>query len=119
MLFTLLTTDRIWQVREPRLDNVACGYFEIQENGSLSTITPVLPRESSVFERKEIFIELIGKFLSHKKIRRYTFMTSTCKSVPYLRHLTPDYVIFDQNDEEAVAHPELFIEMNEYADASA
>lgn len=119
LIFSLLTADRIWQVREPKLDNIACGYFEIQDQGTLSTITPVLPRECSVFERKDMFLELIRNFLKHKNIRRYTFLSSTCRSVPYLRHLSPEYVIFDQDDAEAVSHPELFLEMHEYSDASA
>lgn len=118
LLFSLHKNERTWQIREPRLDNVACGYFEIQEKGNTQTITPVLPRECSVFERKDLFLELIQNFLRHKKIRNYTFQTGTCRSVPYLRYLTPEQVIFEENAMEAKVFPELFMEMHQYADAS-
>ena len=82
----------------------------------MTVLTPVLPENVSAFERKEILLGMIRNAITDEQISSYTLATNTCRVVPFLRHLSPERVIYEQNDGEALAHPELFIEMSEYAD---
>lgn len=116
MFFSLQSQNHIFFIENPRLENCGRGRWEDERTKNMTVLTPVLPSDVSAFERKEIFLEMIRSALSDEKIDSYTFATNTCKVVPYLRHLSPDRIIYEQDDREAITNPELFCEMNEYAD---
>jgi UDP-galactopyranose mutase len=116
MLFSLQTQNHIYLVEHPILTNDASEKLQVMTDGAMSILRPHLPKESSVFDRKARLLRLVREFIREENITSYRFITGTCRSIPYLRHLQPELVIFDQNDEEARIYPELFVEMSQYAD---
>lgn len=116
MFFSLQSQNHIFFIENPRLENVTKARWEDERTKNMTVLTPVLPSDVSAFERKEILLGMIRTALSDEKINSYTLATNTCRVVPYLRHLSPDRIIYEQNDSEAFTHPELFCEMSEYAD---
>jgi hypothetical protein len=116
MLFSLHTANKIFLIKNPRVENVEKSSVTKSYSGLHCTVTPVLPQESSVFQKKAVLLKMIQDLILEEDIRNYSISTFTCRAVPYIRHLSPVEIEYFQNDLEAVIHPELFIEMNEYAD---
>lgn len=116
MFFSLQSRNHIFFIENPRFENVPSGRWEDERTKNMTVLTPVLPENISAFERREILLGMIKDAISDEQISSYTFATNTCRVVPFLRHLSPERVIYEQNDTEAVTNPELFIEMSEYAD---
>jgi len=116
MFFSLHSQNHIFFIENPRLENCAKSRWEDERTHNMTILTPVLPADLSAFERKEILLGMIKTAITEEGIATYTFATNTCRVVPYLRYLNPDKVFYEQNDREANTHPELFIEMHEYAD---
>lgn len=117
MLFSLHTANKIFLIKNPRIEATEDAHVTKRCSGLHCSVTPVLPKESSVFEKKTILMKMIKDLILEEDIRDYTISTFTCRAVPYIRQLSPLDIEYFQNDLEAVIHPELFIEMNEYADA--
>ena len=116
MFFSLQSQNHIFFIENPRLENCSQARWEDERTKNITVLTPVLPSDVSAFERKEILLEMIRTALSDEKITSYTLATNTCRVVPYLRHLNPEKILFEQDDREAITHPELFCEMHEYVD---
>jgi hypothetical protein len=116
MLFSLHSDNRTWSVEYPRLNSDGISTLLKLSTESFCRIVPILPREESVFERKKILVQMIRDLIIREDIRDYTFSTSTCLSVPYLRNLTPEEIHYEPDLAEVAIHPELFLEMNEYAE---
>lgn len=119
MLFSLHTADKIFLIKNPRIECTTSGEVMKKDSGLHCTVTPVLPRESSVFEKKALLLKMIRDLIIDEDIREYSISTFTCRAVPYIRHLNPTDIEYFQNDLEAVIHPELFLEMNEYAESES
>lgn len=115
MLFSLHTENRSFFIENPILTDGE-PRMNRQKFGNMILVTPYLPLDCSAFERKETFIRVIRDLIHSENIQNYTFASSTCRSVPYLRQLSPRKVVYQQNDDEAWSYPELFQEMCEYAD---
>ncbi len=116
MFFSLHHKNQIWFVENPRLENASDSHFTTEDLGNMKVMTPFLPENISVFERKEILTKLIKDFIAEEEIAHYDLATDTVRVVPYLRHLNPDKILFEENLSEAFTHPELFLEMQEYRD---
>lgn len=116
MFFSLQTQNHLFFIEYPRLENCSEGRWENERTKNLTILTPVLPSGISVFERKEIFLSMLRTALHDEEITAYTLATNTCRIVPYLRHLNPEKIIFEQDEREARSHAELFCEMHEYLD---
>lgn len=117
MLFSLHTANKIFLIKNPRIENTSEAHARKSGSGLHCTVTPVLPQETSVFEKKSLLLKMIKDLILEEDIRDYSISTFTCRAVPYIRHLTPVDIEYFQNDLEAVIHPELFLEMNEYAES--
>jgi hypothetical protein len=115
MLFSLHTANKIFLIKNPRIQDIEEGVLTKAHSGLHCTVTPLVPKESSVFEKKVLLLKMIQDLIVEEDIRDYTISTFTCRAVPYIRHLSPVDIEYFQNDLEAVIHPELFLEMNEYA----
>ena len=116
MFFSLQSQKQIYFIENPRLENCTRARWEDERTSNVTVLTAVLPDSISAFERKETLLGMIREALREEKIESYIFATNTGRVVPFLRHLSPDKIIYEQNDYEAFTHPELFCEMNEYAD---
>lgn len=116
MFFSLHHNSQIWFVENPRLGSASHSHFETEDLGNMKVLTPVLPENTSAFERKSIFLNLIKDWMNEEKITHYDLCTDTCRVVPFLRHLNPEKIMYQENISEAFTHPELFIEMQEYRD---
>lgn len=116
MFFSLHHNNQIWFVENPRFENISHSCATTEDLGHMKVMTPVLPENISAFERKEIFLGLIKDWMKEENITHYDLCTDTCRVVPYLRHLAPEKIIFEENLSEAFTHPELFLEMQEYRD---
>jgi hypothetical protein len=112
MLFSLHAKNRTYFIHHPVLVPCEAPHLFVQSN----VLTPKLPSDCSVFDRKVQLLKLLKDFITENDLHSYLFVTRTCRSVPYLRHLQPARVIYEQNDDEAGRYPELFLEMSEYAD---
>ena len=116
MLFSLHTANKIFLIKNPRVENTEKASVTKTNSGLHCTVIPVLPKESSVFQKKSILLKMIQDLIVEEDIRNYSISTLTCRAVPFIRHLSPTDIEYFQNDLEAMIHPELFIEMSEYAD---
>lgn len=103
---------------EPAIIGVATHptYFMKQSNHEVTIIQPYLPAETSVFEQKHDMLKILKELIEDEHISSYTAWTDTPKGMPFIRSLGPEVIVFDCQKDQPVKHPELELELLQYAD---
>lgn len=107
----------VFFVEEPLigLGQKACYLLQKHEQTEITIIQPYLPANLSVFERRDELTTLIKEFLTDESIEHYAIWADTPKSMPFIRYLNPEIIIYDCLLVDGLYH-ELEQEMLEYAD---
>lgn len=79
-------------------------------------VQPYLPRDVSVFERKELFMAIINQIILNQDVHSYSVWIDTPKNVPFIRNLCPQMVIHRLDPELVGRYPELEEELKQYTD---
>lgn len=79
-------------------------------------VVPYLPREISVFEKKEMMISIIKELIVDENLYDYDVRTNSPMAMPYLRTLSPVSIVYSPLAGLSEVHPELHRELLEYAD---
>lgn len=90
-------------------------FFKAEDNG-IRIIQPYLPKEISVFEQKDILLNLLKELIIDENISHYTIWTDTPKAMPYVRSLSAEIIIYDCLKDYSESHMELEKELFQYAD---
>lgn len=112
------TEERVYYIEEAKSILGADGTYHLKENedGNFS-FTPYLPKESSVFERKDILLGMLRELLFDEGIHEYEILTRTPQAMPFLRTLSPSRIVYVPTAGLGLKHPELEAELLEYTDS--
>ena len=91
-------------------------YFLRKNDHEVTIIQPYLPSEISVFERQEAALNLVKELIADEHLSHYTIWTDTPKSMPFIRHLNPEIIIYDCLKDYSKTNAELEHELFQYAD---
>lgn len=108
---------RVYFIQSPINDvSSVPTYFMQRVQNNVSLIQPYLPGEISVFQQKDMLLQILGDLLEDEHISHYTMWTDTPRAVPYMRTLSPEVIIYDCVDNQSQKNSELEKELFEYAD---
>ncbi len=91
-------------------------YFLRKGDHEVTVIQPYLPGETSVFEQKEALLNILKEFIHDENITHYAIWTDTPKTMPFVRKLSADVIVYDCLSCYLQKMPELEKELFEYAD---
>lgn len=91
-------------------------YFLRKNEHQVTIVQPYLPAETSVFEQKEALLSLLKELIFDEDINIYTIWTDTPKSMPFIRNLNSEFVVYDCVKNYSALYPELEEELFQYAD---
>lgn len=109
---------RVYFIESPILSESGENTYYIQDDASgVRIVKPYLSKESSVFEQKKALLELIKDMMKDEHIFHYSMWTDTPVAMAFIRHLSPDHIVYDCLRDYSVSHPELERELLQYADS--
>lgn len=91
-------------------------YFIKKNKMGVNIVQPYLPGDLSAFDQTQAMLKIINELLSDEHVDVYTFMTDTPKSMPLIRELDPEVVVYDCPKHYGNSHHELEQELFQYAD---
>ena len=91
-------------------------YFLKKNEHEVTVIQPYLPGETSLFEQKQAMQDILKELIRDENIIHYTIWTDTPKSMPYIRNLNSEIIVYDCIKNYSISRPELEQELFQYAD---
>lgn len=108
---------RVFFIQSPIIGVVKEATYHLKQNEQQVTIIqPYLPGETSVFEQKEAMLNLLKELIRDENILHYTIWTDTPKSMPFIRNLNSEIIVYDCIKNYSLTRPELEQELFQYAD---
>lgn len=108
---------RIFFIQAPIMGvSQSATYFLKKEENEVTLIQPYLPKECSIFEQKKAQLDLIKELIIEENINDYTLWTDTPRSVPFIRNLCAETIVYDRINNFSPSQNELEKELFQYAD---
>ena len=86
-------------------------YFLQKNDDDITVVKPYLPGDISVFEQKALLQDILHELMEEENITHYSIWTDTPRAMPFIRDLTPEYLIYDCLVDHSQTHPALEREM--------
>jgi hypothetical protein len=91
-------------------------YFLRKNEHEVTVIQPYLPEDISVFEHKQALLNILKELIQDENICHYTIWTDTPKSMPFIRNLNSEIIIYDCLKNYSETNSDLEEELFQYAD---
>lgn len=91
-------------------------YFIQKNDQGVTLVQPYLPANLSVFEQKDALTQILNEVIEDEHISNYTVWTDTPKSMPLIRPLHPEFIVYDCLVDHSKTNPELEEELFRRAD---
>ena len=108
---------RVYFIEDPIIGvSTIPTYFLKKNDHEVTIIQPYLPSETSIFDQHETSLNLVKELIADEHVSHYTIWTDTPKAMPYIRHLSPEIIVYDCLKDYSETNPELEHELFQYAD---
>jgi UDP-galactopyranose mutase len=112
----LVTKKRIYFIESPVHEVSSHPTYFIQKmSDGVNVVKPYLPANISVFDQKAMLEGILHELMEDESIHHYSIWTDTPRSMPFIRNLNPELLVYDCLVDHSQTHPSLERELFKHA----